>query len=163
MIRSHLGTVGVEVTEAVPRGLAQVRDIQRRECIDSPRAYRRFKPGEAITATEARQIARSRDRNFRLPDEAAIMESWIDSMTWVIGNKQRRFTYPRHDRNTLLIDDQWPAHDLSEETGSDRLAECLAERSLPFDDIFVDRGRTNRLLRFGRIHRSYGIPVASLG
>lgn len=146
----------------MPRRLAQVPDIQRREGIDSPRAYRRFKPGEANPATEAGQIARSRDRNFWLPDESATMESWIEGMTWAIGSKQGGFTYARHDWNTLLIDDQWSAYVLSEKTGSDRLAECLPERSLPFDDIFVDRGERTDCCGSDGSTTARGMPVPSL-
>ena len=163
LVHSRLGTVGVEVTEAVPPGLAKVRDIERREDIAFLRGYRRFKAGERMTAAEARQIARSRDRNFGLPGDSAILESWIEGIVWAIDTKRRRFTYAPQDRNTLVIDDQWPAHDLPEEAGSSRLLECLAERSLAFDDVFVDRGRTNTMMRFGRIRHSYRIPVGSLG
>ena len=153
----------MEVTEAVPPGLAKVRDIERREGIDSPRGYRRFRAGEGITADEARRIACLRDWNFGLPGDSTILESWIEGMVWAVDSKGRKFTYAPQDRNVLLIDDQWPAPDLPEAAGSSRLQKYLAERCLGFDDVFVDRERTSTMLRLGRSHGRYRIPVGSLG
>lgn len=162
VIRCSLGTVGVEVTQAVPAGLAKIRDIERRESIDRPRAYRQFKPGGGISAAEAKRSARSHDRNFSLPGEATIMTNWIEAMLWRIDRKQEGFTYTPHDRNVLLIDDQWPAHELPEDAAFAHLEECLRDRSETFDDIFVDRERSKNMLGFGRLHGIYRIPVELL-
>ena len=94
VVHSGLGTVGVEVTEAVPPGLAKVRDIERREGVDFPRGYRRYRAGGGITADEARRIASSRDRNFGLPSDSTILESWIEGMVWA-GRKQREKVHLR--------------------------------------------------------------------
>ena len=167
VLYSSFGTVGVEVSQAVPPDLAKIRDIERRERNNPTFAsrgegglvatstagtpeYRLFDPGTNMTAAQARQLARTASKPVMLaPDPSKVTANWIEAMLWRIDSKNVGFTYARHDRNVLLIDDQWPSPELQRDEAFAQLADRLASREVSFDDIFVDRKRSGNLLRFG--------------
>lgn len=177
VVSSSFGSVGVEVSQAVPPDLAKIRDIERRErnnptfasggeggLVETSTAgtpeYRLFDPGANMTAAQARQIAQSSPSPVMLaPGSSKVAANWIEAMLWRIDRKNAGFTYTRQDRNVLLIDDQWPSPVLQEDEAFAQLVGRLASRENSFDDIFVDRERSRNMLRFGAREGITPIPL----
>ena len=121
---SSLGTVGVEVTQAVPKnlawGLGNLRKESRMpdaEQVGEPSErtngfeYPEFDPEEVLDKHEAlRKASLIRgNRVLFLPDEASVCENWVEAVVSRIKAKDGRFADSGSDRNVLLIDDQWPS------------------------------------------------------
>lgn len=163
---SPLGTVGIEVTQAVPKSLAWGLDNLRKESekLDSrqagessepaggPIAYPEFDPEEVLDKHEAMHRANLiRSNQVRLlPDDASTCEIWVKAIVSRISAKNERFTDSGSNRNVLLIDDQWPSPLLVEEWAFPRLGRRMAALGVVFDDVFVDRERSGNTLRLGR-------------
>lgn len=176
VIQSPTGTLGVEITEAVPEDLAKLRNIWGQESGAEPdaldrrplpaatshrasRVYQLFAPGQKLTAKQARQIPKARPGQCRiLPSDTRIMDNWIQAMLWRIERKAAGFTYAPAEKNVLLVDDQWPSPLLPEHQAVPRLAQILSERCVAFDDIFIDRERSNSMFRLGRAELAMPIP-----
>ena len=86
------------------------------------------------------------------------MDNWIQAMLWRIERKAAGFTYAPAEKNVLLVDDQWPSPLLPEHQAVPRLAQILSERCVAFDDIFIDRERSNSMFRLGRAELAMPIP-----
>ena len=167
VVASSLGTVGVEVTQAVPPDLAKIKDIERRERSVSKaptqsrterfqpstprwRRYRLFDSAPNLTAAQAREIAQLPPASTMLPPAPSeVLRNWVPAILARIDGKTARFTYPPQARNVLLIDDQWPSPELPEDDAFAELRRHLAGRSVPFDDVFVDGERSQNMLTLG--------------
>ncbi len=140
-------SVGVEVTQAVPEDLAQISAIEWSEDIDRVRGFRLFRPGVSLTAADTKRAARLNDPEVLMPSDECILSNWVDAMRWSIEKKTGKFDgYSTYDHNLLLIDDEWPSHGLTEMRALERLGQTLDWHAIPYDDVLIDRCRTDRLL-----------------
>lgn len=109
-----------------------------------------------MSAAKAEMAARCDDPELLMPGQERILTNWVEAMSWMIEKKSAKFEgYSRHDRNMLLIDDQWPSHDLAEMPALDRLRRTLDWCSVAFDSVLIDRGRTGTVMRLSECSAQY--------
>ena len=140
------GRIGVEITEVVSETEARVAALSRREGIDPDFRYvPPCRPGEPRRSTDQiRDIARG--RGPQRPHMGDSIEcNWTEVMVYRTRDKAEKFAHPdfaKHERNWLLIHDDWnPVSGLDEHDVTKRLEETLFSHDWnnPFGRVFILR------------------------
>lgn len=155
VLSSQSGKVGIEITEAVPEDRVQVDKYSERNRISGPRFIPQYRVCENRPKKEIEDIAKGRGQDQDRPlMRDQIEENWIEAMTYRVKCKAEKFAsqgFAKHDRNWLLIYDNWsPAvhgYQIVAKPLAQELYNCIWPN--PFEKVFILRG-DNKVWEFSR-------------
>ena len=141
------GRTGIEITEAVSQDKARVDAFSESEGIADFRSVPHYRAGENLRSKqEIEDIARGRVPTYpRMGD--SIERDWVEAMVFFTRRKADKFTRPgfeKHDRNWLLVYDNWsPVASLDDHAAADAFDQqlCNADWPNPFATVFILRTR----------------------
>jgi hypothetical protein len=141
------GTIGIEVTEAVPTNWAWASARREKQNYEEPVMLERFTPGEALRTPEAiEEIAQGRNTGS-IWEGNAVEEQFAEVMLHFSLEKKEAFGktgFKTCDSNWLIIYKRWPLPGLNESLGAKHFSQRLLQLSepLPFEKVFVECWKT---------------------
>lgn len=147
LVSAPSGTIGIEVTEAVPTNWAWASARRRKQNYETFVMLERFTPGEARRTPEAiEQIAQGRKPGSTWVGNA-IEQQFAEVMLHSSIEKKKAFGKPGFktcSSNWLIIYKHWPLPSLDESLGAKHFSQRLMElrEPLPFEKVFVECWKT---------------------
>lgn len=141
------GTVGIEITKAVPTSIAWVNARRNEEDHEKPIMSERFLPGEPLRSKdEINLIAQGGNAGSAWASDAAERQ-FAEVMIHFALQKKEKFGkkgYAICNKNWLVIYKHWSLPGLNEARGAVYLSRKLSELNepLPFEKIFVECSKT---------------------
>ena len=142
------GSIGIEITEAVPKDGARVDAYSEHKKIDEDGYIPRYRVGDAPRSrAEIEKIARGNVQKLpRIGDDD--VGDWVEAMLHFVARKAGSFAKPgfkKHPGNWLLVYDNWTGTaGMDEELAMERLDQHIFAQvsKNPFSRIFVLRPRS---------------------
>ena len=141
------GTIGIEVTDAVPRDWARANACREEQGYEEPVMLERFTPGEALrTREEIEEIAQGKNTGSIWAGNS-VEEQFAEVMLHFSLKKKEVFWKPdfkKYDSNWLIIYKDWPLPCLIEPLGAKYFSQRLSQlpKPLPFEKVFIECWKT---------------------
>ena len=142
-----LGTIGIEITEAVRRsdahtdsmGIEAVRMINKDPSLN-----------EVVTSEKAREIAEGKQPPSPGWEGNEVEDRWAEDMFSIINKKKGKFfNYEKCCKNWLHIYDNLGLPMLKRRLAAEKLSLKLKSGEVPFDSVFVEFGPQDEIAQFG--------------
>ena len=137
------GTIGIEVTEAIPRNWAWANAHREKRCHENEVMLERFAPGEALRGSvEIEKIAQGQ-KTGSIWEGDSVEQEYAGAMLHFALEKKNAFGksgFKNCDCNWLVIYNQWPLPRLDEFIGATHFSRRLGnlDGPLPFNKVFVE-------------------------